>query len=423
MSAEKGTILLPEGKINHPEGLAEYENRGGYEALKKIARGLTPSAVLQEVVASGLQGRGGAGFPTGKKWELAVQSPASPRYVVGNGGEDEPGSRKDRLLMENHPHLVLEGLLLCAYAVGARTAYLYVNHGFEGALGSLEAALGEAREKHFLGESVLGSGFSVDVEFCRAPSEYVAGEDTSALEVIEGRKAWPREKPPYPTTAGLFRQPTVVNNMETLANIPAIVRRGAPWFRGWGTRESPGTMLFTLGEEVKRPGVYELPLGTRLRFLIEECGGGLKTSAGLKAVLPGGPSSAFLTPGQLDTPLDHQSIRAAGSALGCGVVRLIPSGTCIVEEVLKIAEFFARESCGQCPACRMETTTLVTLLQKVQQGQGGEALLDQFSKVIDFNRGKGFCGLINMPAPPILSAIRLFRSDFDAHLKTGSCAA
>lgn len=423
MSADRGTILLPEGKISGPESLESYEGRGGYEALKKIALGLKPAEVLREVTASGLQGRGGAGFPTGKKWELAVEAAASPRYVVGNGGEDEPGSRKDRLLMENHPHLVLEGLLLCAYAVGARVAYLYVNHAFDRALRGLEAALRGARERNFAGEGVLGTEFSVDIQICRAPSEYVAGEDTSALEVIEGKKAWPREKPPYPTTAGLFRHPTVVNNMETLANIPAIVRNGASWFRGWGTQESPGTMLFTLGEELNCPGVYELSLGTPLRFLIEKCGGGPKTSVGMKAILPGGPSSAFLTPDRVDTPLDHRSMRESGSALGCGVVRVIGAGTCMVEEVLKIAEFFARESCGQCPACRMETNTLLTLLQRVQQGQGGEALLDQFSKVIDFNRGKGFCALINMPAPPILSAIRLFRSDFDVHLKTGTCAA
>lgn len=419
-SARKG-ILVPNGRIAGSETLDEYMARGGYEALRRIAESLTPPEVVQEIVASGLQGRGGAGFPTGKKWELAVTNHASPRYVVANGGEDEPGSVKDRLVMENHPHLVLEGLLLSAFAVGAETAYLYVNHTLDKAIKRLEDALREARERSFVGTAILGTSVNVEVNICRAPTEYVAGEDTAALEVIEGKKPLPRQKPPYPTTAGLFGQPTVVNNVETVANIPAIIRNGAQWYRQYGTKESPGTMLFSLGEEVVQPGVYELPLGTPLRFLIYECGGGPRWNSELKAILPGGPSSAFLLPNQLETPLDHQSMRAAGSALGCGVVRLIPQGVCMVEEVLRIADFFSRESCDQCPACRMETNTLVALLQRVQKGQGDKVLLDQFSKVLEFNRGKGFCALINMPGPPILSAIRLFRTDFDSHLTTGTC--
>lgn len=422
MFPARSGILLPDGKISGEESLGEYMARGGYEAVRRIAEGLTPLGVIQEVVASGLQGRGGAGFPTGKKWELGVASPASPRYVVANGGEDEPGSVKDRLLMENHPHLVVEGLLLSAFAVGAETAYLYVNRTLDKAIARLEGALHEARGRRFVGAAVLGTSLQVEVNLCKAPTEYVAGEDTAALEVIEGKSPLPRQKPPYPTTAGLFGQPTVVNNIETVANIPAIIRNGADWYRQHGTSESPGTMLFSLGEEVVRPGVYELPLGTPLQFLIYECGGGPHWNSGLKAVLPGGPSSAFLLPDQLDTPLDHRSMREAGSALGCGVVRLIPQGACMVEEVLRIAEFFARESCGQCPACRMETNTLVALLQRVQKGQGDQALLEQFSKVLEFNRGKGFCALINMPGPPLLSAIRLFRADFESHLTTGACS-
>src|SRR5262245_58885309 len=261
----------------------------------------------------------------------------------------------------------------------------------------------------------------VTVTIQRAPTVYVAGEDSAALEVIEGRAPKPRQKPPYPAAAGLFGKPTVVNNVETLANIPLIVRNGAAWFRTHGTEQSPGTMIFCLGEEMNQPGAYELPLGTSLRHLYEHIGGGLKNGAKLKAILPGGPSCAFLTPDQLDIPLDPESLKQAGSTLGCGVMRFYSEDTCMVEETLHLAQFFARESCGQCPACRMETAMLSTMLERIHQGKGDAALLDQFRKVIDFNRGKGYCALVNMPGPPVLSALRMFREEFDHHLKNGRC--
>jgi NADH-quinone oxidoreductase subunit F len=241
--------------------------------------------------------------------------------------------------------------------------------------------------------------------------------------VIEGKKAWPRQKPPFPVTVGLFGKPTSVNNVETLANVPPIILRGAEWYRRFGTPESSGTMIFSLNDDVNRPGIYELPFGTPLRYLIEECGGGMKGGKKIKAIMPAAPSSAFLPPDKIDTALDHNSMREAGSALGCGVVRLIGEETCIVEEVLKISEFFTVESCGQCPACRMETNTLTSLLKKVQQGQGGQPILEQFGKILAFNKGKGFCNLIAMPGPPIESALKLFPDDFQAHLATGKCPA
>jgi NADH-quinone oxidoreductase subunit F len=251
----------------------------------------------------------------------------------------------------------------------------------------------------------------------------VAGEDTAVLEVIEGKKAWPRQKPPFPVTVGLFGKPTSVNNVETLANVAPIVLHGAEWYRKLGTADSPGTMLFALDEDVNRPGVYELPFGTPLRYLIEECGGGLKNGKKIKAVMPASPSCAFLPPEKIDTPLDHNSMREAGAGIGCGVIRLVAEGECIVEEVLRIADFFAAESCGQCPACRMETSTLAMMMKKVQQGQGGKPILEQFGKILAFNKGKGFCNLINMPGPPIESALKLFPGDFEAHLTTGKCPA
>jgi NADH-quinone oxidoreductase subunit F len=255
----------------------------------------------------------------------------------------------------------------------------------------------------------------------RAPTVYVAGEDSAALEVLEGRPPKPRQKPPYPAAEGLFGKPTVVNNAETLANIPLIARNGAAWFRNYGTAESPGTMLFCLGDEMNHPGLYELPLGTPLRYLYENLGGGLKSGRNLKAILPGGPSCAFLTPVQLEIHLDPESLKQGGSMLGCGVMRFYDEDACMVDETLRIAQFFARECCGQCPACRMETSMLSTMLERIQQGKGDAALFDQFQKILDFNRGKGYCALVNMPGPPIMSALRLFREEFEFHLRHGRC--
>jgi NADH:ubiquinone oxidoreductase subunit F (NADH-binding) len=413
-------ILFPHGVAQGHEGLKEYRARGGYEALAKAIR-TPPEDVVKVVSDAGLRGRGGAGFPTGKKWQFTREAPGEPRYLILNGGEDEPGSKKDRVLLENLPHLVIEGTVLAAYAIGATKAYLYINANYAVAIKTITDALTEAKAAGYWGENILGSDFALDIEIVPAPDNYVAGEDTAALEVIEGRKAWPRQKPPFPVTVGLYGKPTSVNNVETLANVAPIVLQGADWYRKFGTAESTGTMIFSLDDDLNRPGVYELPFGTPLRYLIEECGGGLKSGKKIKAIMPAAPSSAYLPPEKIDTPLDHNSMRDAGSGLGCGVVRLVAEGTCIVEEVIKISEFFTAESCGQCPACRMETNTLTSLLKKVQAGQGGQTILEQFAKVLAFNKGKGFCNLIAMPGPPIESALKLFPGDFAAHLSTGKC--
>jgi NADH-quinone oxidoreductase subunit F len=399
-------ILFPEGRPLHLESFEEYCAAGGYSPLTRDT--------LNEVSASGLRGRGGAGFPVGKKWRIAAETSADARYVVCNAGEDEPGSFKDRLLLEHRPHLVLDGMILAARAISAQHAYVYLNETYEKCRERMSAALEEARAAGFM------EGVTVSIE--RAPTVYVAGEDSAALEVLECRPPKPRQKPPYPASAGLFGKPTVVNNVETLANVPSIVRNGASWFRQFGTPESPGTMIFCLGNEMNYPGAYELSLGTPLRQLFEITGGGLRDGKKLKAILPGGPSCAFLTPDQLDIPLDPESLKRAGSTLGCGVMRFYAEGACMVEETLRIAQFFAKESCGQCPACRMETTILSTMVERIHQGKSDAALFDQFQKIIDFNRGKGYCALINMPALPVMSALRLFRDEFEFHLRHGHCA-
>jgi len=414
-------ILFPHGIPEGREGLKEYRGRGGYQALAKAVKS-TPEEIVKVVSDAGLRGRGGAGFPTGKKWQFTREAPGNPRYLVVNGGEDEPGSKKDRVLLEMLPHLVVEGTILSAYAIGANKAYFYINARYDVATQSVNDALAEAQAEGYWGENILGSSFPLDIEIVAAPHNYVAGEDTAVLEVIEGRKPLPRQKPPFPVTVGLFGKPTSVNNVETIANVAPIILKGADGYRKFGTAESPGTMIFSLNDDVNRPGVYELPFGTPLRYLIENCGGGLKSGKPIKAIMPAAPSSAFLLPEKIDTPLDHNSMRDAGAGLGCGVVKLISEGTCIVEEVLRIADFFTAESCGQCPACRMETNTLSMMMKKVQAGQGSQPMLEQFGKILAFNKGKGFCNLIAMPGPPIESALKLFPADFEAHLTTGKCA-
>ena len=414
------TIHFPSGIPEHKETLLDYRRRGGYDAYcQAVTRG-EPSFVIEQIQAARLRGRGGAGFPAAQKMSLCAQAAGKLKSVVVNGGEDEPGSFKDRTLLEYVPHAVLEGALLAAYAVGARQVFFYTNEGYTEARERIWQAIEEAEHAGFIGDEVLESSFSVAVETKAAPTPYVAGEDTAVLEVLEGKEPKPRQKPPYPVTAGLFGQPTLVNNVETLANIAPIILRGADWFRGIGTDESFGTMLYSMNQEWSRPGVYELPYGAREGDLTNELAGGLKSGAPLRAILHGGPSSAFLLPDP-DRRLSPESLRAAGSSIGCGVTRGYAQGTCMMEAALDIARFFAKECCGQCPACRMETSNLATILDKVRQGQAPASILDQIPKLLEFNRGKGFCSLINMPGPPLVSALKLFPEDFEAHLKTGSC--
>jgi NADH:ubiquinone oxidoreductase subunit F (NADH-binding) len=398
-------ILFPTGQPTSPETFEDYLASGGYAAATRN--------ILEEVTASGLRGRGGAGFPVGRKWSVAAETEADVRYIVCNAGEDEPGSFKDRLLLEHRPHLVLEGMILAARAIGANQAYLYLNETYDDCFSRMTTAIAEAR--------AAGQLHDITVSIHKAPTVYVAGEDSAAVEVLEGKEAKPRPKPPYPAAAGLWGKPTVVNNVETLANVPPIVRNGAAWFRSYGTSESPGTMIFCLGDEMKNPGAFELPFGTPLRQLFANVGGGLKDGRKLKAILPGGPSCAFLTPDQIDIPLDPESLKRAGSTLGCGVMRFYDEDACMVEATLRLAQFFAKESCGQCPACRMETSMLAAMLERIHQGKGDAALLPQFQKVIDFNRGKGYCALVNMPGPPVMSALRLFSDEFDRHIQYGAC--
>jgi NADH-quinone oxidoreductase subunit F len=397
-------LLLTRPPEAEPEWLPEYVAVGGYEALATARRG-SRTDLLEAVREANLRGRGGAGFPAWKKWELARGAEGSTKHVVVNGGEHEPGSLKDRVLVARYPHRVLEGAALCAFATGAASIVLYLIEDMVDAIASARRAIDEA--------TASGHFPELEVRIALAPTTYVAGEETATLEVIEGKKAWPRKKPPFPGHAGLFGQPTTVQNVETLAWVAGIVRNGPGWFR-------PGAMLCTLDESFARPGLVEVPLGTTLRGLVDEYGGGTRGGRPVKAIQPA-LSSAFLPASALDTPMTHEALRAAGSNLGSCSVSVIEEGACVVERAVRIAEFFKSEQCGQCPPCRMETATIAAVFQKVAAGEPGDYAA-QVERITTFARGKGNCSLIEMAAAPALSALRLFPSDFAAHAKTGRCA-
>ena len=393
-------LLLPERSSNEPEGLAEYRERGGYRGLAAVQdRGA--AWLCDEVEASGLRGRGGAAFPTIRKWRIAAGASADEKFIVANGGEHEPGSNKDRYLVEQHPHAVLEGLLCAGIATGATKGYLYLIEDMDGPRSSTEMAVREAEAAGLL-------PFPVEIHL--GPTTYVAGEETAALNSIEGQPAKPRKKPPFPGEAGLFGKPTTVNNTETLAHVAWIAREGSAAFAAIGTEESKGTLLFTLGDEVHKPGVYELPFGATYRDLIEGCGGGMKDGKAIRAVLPA-MSAPFLDAAHLDVPIGYETLQEHGSSPGCGGVRVVTDDTDVVALTIEIADFFMKEQCGQCPPCRMETNQFVHILKAVQAGKG-PGYDAKLTRLATFSRKKGHCSLIEMAAAPVVSALSVFAEDF-----------
>jgi NADH-quinone oxidoreductase subunit F len=396
-------LLLPERPTTTPESLAEYRARGGYEGLQRVRAADGAQWLRGEVATALLRGRGGAAFPTARKWELAVAASADRKYVVANGGEHEPGSDKDRVLVERHPHTVLEGLLLAGLATGATEGWLYLIEDMHGPRASAEQALAELRDAGLL-------AFPVHVHL--GPTTYVAGEETAALQAIEGKPAKPKKKPPFPGEAGLFGKPTTVNNVETLAHVAWIAQHGGASFARIGTAESKGTLLFTLPDAVQRPGVYEAPFGVTYRELIEHHGGGMRGGRRVRAILPA-MSCAFLLAEHLDVPIAYETLRPLGSSPGCGGIRIVDDATDVVALTIEIAEFFMREQCGQCPPCRMETNQFVHILKGVQ-AKKGPGYDDKIRKLAEFSRKKGFCSLIEMAAAPVVSALKLFAMDFAA---------
>ncbi len=414
-------VIYGEGRIltaNCGQGrrttLSEYEAGGGYRGLRK-ALSLTPQAVIAEVKASGLVGRGGAAFPTGIKWEGAAQATGESKYVVCNADESEPGTFKDRVLLEEDPQRTLEGMLIAAYAVGASKGYIYVRGEYPRAYQALEAAVEEARQAGYLGGDVLGSGFAFDIELRLGAGAYICGEETALFESIEGKRGFPRLKPPFPTTHGLFGQPTVINNVETLCNVPYILEHGAEAYRWIGTEKSPGTKLFCLSGDVTRPGLYETPFGVSLRHLLEDLAGGVRGGRALQAILFGGAAGAFATPNQLDVEMSFEGLRAAGLPLGSGVVLVIDETRDLRQVLRGLGRFFAHESCGKCYPCQLGTQRQYEILQRLADGALLPGDAQRLADVGWTMSDASICGLGQTAASATLSALKLWPELFEPH--------
>ena len=422
LSAPYVTSYLSEHFADDAFGTLDgYLAQGGYEAAKKALTQLTPEQVIEEVKASGLQGRGGAGFLTGLKWSFMPKGTDKPKYLVCNADESEPGSFKDRLLLERGPHQMLEGILIGAFATGAEKTFLYVRGEYAEPARRVERAIAEAEARGFLGANVMGTGFRHDVVLMRGAGAYICGEETGLLESLEGKKGQPRKKPPFPAEYGAFGMPTTVNNVETFCHVPHILRRGAAWFKGFGTDKSPGTTLFGVSGHVERPGLYELPLGTRLDAIVFEHARGIPGGRKVKGVIPGGMSMPILPAGQLDVPMANEFLRERKTMLGTGGVMVMDETTCMVRVGCVISYFFRDESCGQCTQCREGTGWIDKIMSRIERGAGNYEDLDVLLDVAAKMEGQTICAFSDAAAWPVQGLLRHFREDFEAHVRQGKC--
>lgn len=394
--------------------LPEYERAGGYQALRKVLKDLSPEAVIDAVKKSGLRGRGGAGFPTGVKWGFIPKDHPGPKYLCCNADESEPGTFKDRQLMERDPHQMLEGMLITCFAIGAQTAYIYIRGEFRLGAQILQRALEEAKAAGYTGENILGSGTTINVYVHQGAGAYICGEETALLESLEGKRGLPRFKPPFPATHGLYQKPTVVNNVETMANIPHIINKGGEWFASIGSPpKSTGTRVFCLSGHIKRPGNYEVPMGIPFRELIYDLGGGMRSDKPLKGFIPGGASAPFLKPEHLDVKMDFESVALAGSMLGSGGVTVMEEGTSMVWAALRLMEFFYHESCGKCTPCREGSSWLVQTLQRIWHKKGRQGDIELLEELCGNIAGRTVCAFGEAEVGPVLSTIKHWRNEYE----------
>jgi len=398
-----------------------YLADGGYEAARKALKTTTPDEVITTVKESALRGRGGAGFPTGLKWSFVPKDTGKPVYLLCNADESEPGTFKDRAIIERDPHQLLEGMIISSYAIGCRTAYIYIRGEFYDGYRILERALAEAYARGYLGKSIFGSDVDLDIYLHRGAGAYICGEETGLIESLEGKRAYPRIKPPFPAVHGLFGCPTIVNNVETLACVKHVVARGAEWFKSIGPDGSPGPKLYCISGHVERPGVYELPMGTPLREMIDEQAGGVWRGRALKAVIPGGSSVPVLTAAEVDVAMDFDSVAKAGSMLGSAGVIVMDDTTCMVRALRTIARFYHHESCGQCTPCREGTGWLEKLLIRIDEGRGTAEDLATLDNVAAGMLGTTICVLSDAAAMPVQSFRKKFGDEFAAHVRLGGC--
>jgi NADH-quinone oxidoreductase subunit F len=410
-------------RFDHPDGAwyDAYVSDGGYSAARKVLFEMTPADVISEVARANLRGLGGAGFPTAKKWSFVPKDSPNPRYLVVNADEGEPGTFKDRYILERDPHALLEGMLIAAYAIGSHKAYVYIRGEYYEATRRVQRAVEEACANGWLGKNVQGRGFDLDVIVHRGAGAYICGEETALLTSLEGGKGFPRLKPPFPAVSGLFQCPTIVNNVETLACVPFILRAGAKRFADLGTPSQGGTRLFSVSGHVNRPGLYEAPVGVTLRNLIEGYASGIRGRRKLKAVIPGGISAKVLTADEIDVAMDFDSLTAAGSMAGSGGVIVMDESTSMVEALQSAARFFAHESCGQCSPCREGTGWVYRIVRRIAAGRGRLQDLDDLLGIARDMEGKTICVFADAAAWPVQSYIKKFRSEFEEHIQSGRC--
>jgi NADH-quinone oxidoreductase subunit F len=396
------------------------KHQRGYEGFRK-ALTLKPNEIIEQVKASGLRGRGGAGFPTGMKWQFVLKDTPKPKYICCNADESEPGTFKDHVLMERNPHLLIEGCAIACYAIGAKIAYIYIRGEFYHVQEILEAEIENAYKAGFLGSNIFGSGFDCDVYIHRGAGAYEAGEETALIESLEGKRAQPRLKPPFPAVEGLYQCPTAVNNVETLCNVPPIILNGAEWFAKLGPEKNGGPKLYCVSGHVKKPGVYETSMNTTLRELIYDYAGGIRGDRKLKAIIPGGSSVPLMLPDQLDTPASFDAIQKAGSLLGSAGLIVLDDTVCMVWLAMNLLHFYRHESCGKCTPCREGCDWLYKLLMRLERGEGQSKDLDLLFGVSNNIVGKTLCAFGDAAATPVLSTMKLFRAEYEAHVREGRC--
>ncbi len=415
-------VLRNRGRID-PEKIEEYIAFDGYEALAKALTEMAPQAIIDEITLSGLRGRGGAGFPTGKKWAACAKEKKSPKYLICNGDEGDPGAFMDRSVLEADPHAVLEGMVIGAKAVGAAKGFIYIRHEYPLALKRMAIAIDQARENGLLGKDILGSGFDFDLEIVQGAGAFVSGEESALIASVEGQIAMPRQRPPYPAQKGLWGQPTVINNVETWATVPNIIRRGADWFRGLGTETSKGTKIFALVGKIANTGLVEVPMGITLREIVYGIGGGIPDKRDFKAVQIGGPSGGCLPAKLLDLPVDYESLTAAGAMMGSGGMIVMDDKTCMVDVAKYFLNFLQDESCGKCVSCREGTQRMYEIVKGITEGKGREEDIALLEELATITKDASMCGLGQTAGNPILTTLRYFRHEYEAHILDKRCPA
>lgn len=416
------TSLKNCGEIN-AECIDEAIAKGAYSALSKVLKQNNPDAVIEEIEKSGLRGRGGGGFPTGRKWRFTAANKGGKSYVVCNGDEGDPGAFMDRSVMEGDPHKLLEGMAIAGFAIGADEAYIYVRAEYPLAIKRLRIAIKQAEERNLLGKNIMGSGFNFDIHIKEGAGAFVCGEETALIASIEGERGMPRPKPPFPANCGLFGRPTLINNVETLANVPVIIDKGADWFSSFGTETSKGTKTFALTGEVNNTGLIEVPMGTTLREIVFDIGGGIRNGKKFKAVQIGGPSGGCLTEEHLDIPMDYDNLIKAGAMVGSGGLVVMNEDTCIVEVARFFMHFTQNESCGKCVPCREGTKNMLKILEKIVRGNGEMKDLDTLEELALAVKEGSLCGLGKTAPNPVLSTLKYFRDEYVAHIKEKRCPA